>query len=205
MNAAHETQPDWGCVGLGTPGERGEKGPGGACMWLVPTRAPEIAHENLPHFIARNNTRHNKWEEGRGRMEVQGKYQCYTVLWMNSQRTGQYQEFQKKIRIKELASSRHFKKKSESKNWWLSWKNWWFSLSFFPVLWLLDLFSRAPSRGKYRKNIQFWGWGFSENGNHQLHIYIISLIIYKELMRPPRTNCPNTGKSHVDRLKLFEG
>jgi hypothetical protein len=60
MNAAHETQPDWGCVGLGTPGERGEKGPGGACMWLVPTRAPEIAHENLPHFIARNNTRHNK-------------------------------------------------------------------------------------------------------------------------------------------------
>jgi hypothetical protein len=25
------------------------------------------------------------------------------------------------------------------------------------------------------------------------------------LMRPPRTNCPNTGKSHVDRLKLFEG
>jgi hypothetical protein len=31
-------------------------------MWLVRTRAPEIAHENLPHFIAGNNTRYNKWE-----------------------------------------------------------------------------------------------------------------------------------------------
>jgi hypothetical protein len=59
MNAAHETQPDWGRVGLGTPGERGEEAPRG-CMWLVRTRAPEIAHENLPHFIAGNNTRYNK-------------------------------------------------------------------------------------------------------------------------------------------------
>jgi len=52
-------RPDWGRVGLGTAGERGKKGPGG-CMWLVPIRAPEIAHENLPHFIARNDTRYNE-------------------------------------------------------------------------------------------------------------------------------------------------
>jgi hypothetical protein len=54
------------------------------------------------------------------------------VLWMNFQRTGQFpgisknnqnrrtgqfQVFQKTIRIQELASSRYFKKQSESKNW----------------------------------------------------------------------------------------
>lgn len=28
-------------------------------------------------------------------MEVQGKYQCFVVLWMNFQRTGQFWKFQK--------------------------------------------------------------------------------------------------------------
>jgi hypothetical protein len=93
----------WGWGPLGR--ERGKKGPGGACGWVA-TRAPEIAHENLPHFIARNNTNEKR---GGGGWKCRVNISVNTVLWMNFRRTGQFLKFQK-TRIKELASSRHFKK-----------------------------------------------------------------------------------------------
>ncbi len=190
----------WGPLGRG-----GRRAPGvHACGWYLPEHLKLLM--KTCHTLLQETTLGTTNEKRGG-----GGWKCRVNIsvirffgWI-LQELASTRNFKKKSESKNWPVPGISKKKSESKNWWLSWKNWWFSLSFFPVLWLLDLFSRAPSRGEYRKNIQFWGWGFSENGNHQLHIYIISLIIYKELMRPPRTNCPNTGKSHVDRLKLFEG